>query len=328
MKKLILSFIFYPLLVSGQVGSYRFAQSHGQFEEVKNLPGAIVTKLDAYDDYVLPSKVGLPFSFYFNGEMQDSLSISDNGFVVFGELSVEEVGAIFKPLTEVMENGIHGLISGMGEDLFPVMATSIKTALIGKSPNRHFIIEWLNISRAAVIHDSLGYDTLNFQVKLYETSNKVEIVYGKAVLNGNVFTGPQVGLRGADISDFNNRTTLSDWGQTAKGNSPGDYCGLSTSSFPVEGLTFSWVPENTLTVKEQPKQHDVLIYPNPAGDVLRVALKNLENPAFSIYNVLGRKIISGKIAEDIIDVQSLTPGMYFLKVFKGNRAITRQFVKI
>lgn len=80
---------------------------------------------------------------------------------------------------------------------------------------------------------------------------------------------------------------------------------------------------NTLFIENF--QFDIIkIYPNPASNVIKITgLKETNN--FSIYNVLGSKLNSGIIsANENINIENLTNGLYFLKFENGN---TIKFIK-
>jgi len=85
---------------------------------------------------------------------------------------------------------------------------------------------------------SANSNNSNFQFKLYETTNKFEIVYG-ANSNSASTTG-QVGLRGTSNADFNNRTTTTNWAATTQGATNAVSCTMNGSIVPASGLIFSW----------------------------------------------------------------------------------------
>lgn len=87
---------------------------------------------------------------------------------------------------------------------------------------------------------SANLNYVNFQVKLYEVNNRVEIVYGS--YSNNVSGTCQVGLRGATNTDYNNRTTTSNWSATTAGGTNSATCTISSSVVPSSGLTFYWTP--------------------------------------------------------------------------------------
>ena len=73
----------------------------------------------------------------------------------------------------------------------------------------------------------------------------------------------------------------------------------------------------------------VLLYPNPATDQLKVRLSKLDlNPiAISIYTITGQRIQTYKTnrLETAIDISPLAPGIYFVRI--NNTPYTHQFIK-
>jgi len=68
-----------------------------------------------------------------------------------------------------------------------------------------------------------------------------------------------------------------------------------------------------------------LIYPNPTGNYLFI--EGNENPvAISIYNVLGKQLISTKNTNKI-DVQELPGGVYLIKLSDGVSQTNKKFIK-
>lgn len=73
----------------------------------------------------------------------------------------------------------------------------------------------------------------------------------------------------------------------------------------------------------------VLLFPNPAKDILTVNLSNNNNEIYySIYNVIGGKITEGIVSDNlsVIDVSNYSNGMYFLKLSDGKSETTKKFL--
>lgn len=82
---------------------------------------------------------------------------------------------------------------------------------------------------------------------------------------------------------------------------------------------------------------NIVVYPNPAGDQLTVyGLQSRDFSYIEIYNILGEKKCaaidySGGVnslqLELIIDIASLSPGVYFIKLQTKMGMIVRKFIK-
>jgi len=114
----------------------------------------------------------------------------------------------------------------------------IRRLTIGSAPNRLHVIQFKNFKRTGT---TVYGENFNFQIRLFETSNIIEIVYGSHTGFATPTSG-QVGLRGAANSDFNNRTTSTDWSATTAGLTNTASCTMSAVVFPPEGLTFIFTP--------------------------------------------------------------------------------------
>ncbi len=112
----------------------------------------------------------------------------------------------------------------------------IRTETIGVTPNQIHVIQFTRFQAYNTLNTSY-----NFQIRLYETSNVVEVVYGPFI-SGAAGGTPQVGLRGATNADFNNRTTTTDWSATTAGAINTATETLSATVFPASGQTYVWTP--------------------------------------------------------------------------------------
>jgi len=73
-----------------------------------------------------------------------------------------------------------------------------------------------------------------------------------------------------------------------------------------------------------PANQPVVLYPNPAGSRLYIA--GLKSPAtLEVYSTMGQRLLSGNTTS--LDISSLRPGSYFVRVGSGGRGQTYTFVK-
>jgi hypothetical protein len=131
--------------------------------------------------------VPLPFPFSFNGTNRTNINLSSNGNAQFTSTSTAFTNVCPLP-TATMNN----LIAAHWDDLrtdantmcsvYPGGTCGIFTSTTGSAPNRIFNIEWRTVN-----HDTSTTNRfpINFEMRLYETTNVVEYVYG--TLQG--FTG-------------------------------------------------------------------------------------------------------------------------------------------
>ncbi|MEO8211421.1 MAG: hypothetical protein ABI840_12755 [bacterium] len=134
-----------------------------------------------------------------------------------------------------------GATSTGNNEIIQIAAASIVRATNGLAGNKIHTIQFKNFRRNTTTGT---VDNLNFQIKLYQATGKIEVVYGN-IKEGPTAVFGQVGLRGILHSDFNNRTTASNWLGTTAGLSNDVQCIISSTVFPVSGLTFIWGPPPT-----------------------------------------------------------------------------------
>lgn len=115
--------------------------------------------------------------------------------------------------------------------------------VIGTAPNRICEFEFHNMSRFFVYDE-----VVNFKVRLHETSNIVEFVYGTMIPGSNSFAS-EVGLKGTTNTDFNSRqvTSPGNWNASNASTAITDVCDFDSSTFPVNGQSYKWTPITCLT---------------------------------------------------------------------------------
>ncbi len=70
------------------------------------------------------------------------------------------------------------------------------------------------------------------------------------------------------------------------------------------------------------------IYPNPAtaGDKVYITTRAGENKKVEVYNVLGKNLLVTNMSGNELNISSLDPGIYILKIKEGNSSATRKLV--
>jgi hypothetical protein len=116
----------------------------------------------------------------------------------------------------------------------------IRFQTIGTSPNRTLVVQWTGWQRYTTTG---GFGELyNFQIRLNETTNTINVVYNIQGPTSTTSTTFQVGLRGTSNTNFNNRTTTTNWASTTAGTSNSSTVTLSNTVKPTSGLTYTWTP--------------------------------------------------------------------------------------
>lgn len=217
--------------------------------------------------------IGFPFT--FNGDVFDVLGISNSGWISFGK-STDGLQAVWvydishphgRPFVQYIggpsvpykRNRVAAWGNGSlyMRDMTPMVppgpVTSLRVATIGTAPNRVCVVQFQDFLAAYPPSDS----RVNFQIRLNESDNSVEVRYGQVLFN-YLGADVQVGLGGRVPEDFNSRMTvyeqpafLYDWNITVRGVLNTDACTAAPQQTgnpngsgipPVNGLTFKWTP--------------------------------------------------------------------------------------
>jgi len=123
----------------------------------------------------------------------------------------------------------------------PSQISYLTTGAVG---SRVFTIEFHRVKRFGATVANVNGDYFSFQIQLFEGSNNIQIVYGTRGTAATTTTANTfgVGLTGAATTDFNVRTTTSNWSATTAGGANSATCTITPSILPASGLTFAWSP--------------------------------------------------------------------------------------
>ncbi len=199
------------------------------------------------------------FSFNFNGVVHTQFWISSNGFITFGGAPAL---ANSTPISNVSTT-YTGAVSAMGRTLngfFQAGLTGeIRWEILGSGSNQTVVVQWSNFRISGTLTTAPPPHLLNFQIRLNETGNTINLDYNTAVNSTfTTATVQQVGLRGAANTDYINRTTTTSWSASAAGgaNTSGMQLSFSPSVVhPGSTLRYTFAPPagpTTCAVKTQP----------------------------------------------------------------------------
>jgi len=71
----------------------------------------------------------------------------------------------------------------------------------------------------------------------------------------------------------------------------------------------------------------ITIFPNPVKDKLKLFLSQGQVSAVQLYDVMGKEIVSQTGNTQELNLESLNPGIYFLKVFTDLGAVIKKIIK-
>jgi hypothetical protein len=121
-----------------------------------------------------------------------------------------------------------------------VYTGELRYETLGVAPNRVHVIQVKNFKRFGSGSTIYNGELVNFQIRLHETTNNIEFVYGDYSVTSSTARTTQVGLRGATNADFVNRATVAphDWSATTAGTLNNSTSSFLNTGYPASGLTF------------------------------------------------------------------------------------------
>jgi len=299
----------------------------------------------------------LPFVFSYDLWDYDRIQICSNGWCEFGTGPDGSVRGISVPdqIGGVGANE-NGRLAGTArpnkalgpwwEDLNPEATRNpgeVSFRTLGSEPDRVFVIQWKNMR---AYFDAATTTRLNFQVRLYETSNIIEYHYGPLVRGTFVGSdlGAMIGFKDHIGGDFHfydiagkgiepageivtNLSPLTDW--------PGP-----DSCFVIQTLTTG------ISSDEPPRVPTEIVlyqnYPNPFNPTTTIQydLPNSNKVILKIYNTLGQEVRT--LVNDIQDAgrksvvwdgmdnvgQPVSSGVYVYRLKIGNEVKVRKMVVV
>ena len=243
---LLFLFAFQGWTGSAQVSTYAFTQQLVSYTEIV---GGTEAYAAGWDNHAIGAahQANIGFNFFYNGNATPITQcfISTNGFITFG--ATQPLGALIVPISTSVP--FTGVIAAMGMDLKSGAANlPITHTTLGAAPNRVFVVQWKSVER------QLSTGEFNFQIRLYETSNRIELRYGFCFPDDTDFVNraAQVGLRGQNNligqGNINNRLQTganinNTWfNRSVVGTATTNGMRTSATEYPDTGLVYSYTP--------------------------------------------------------------------------------------
>jgi photosystem II stability/assembly factor-like uncharacterized protein len=275
------------------ISSTKVTKRHSKYREIKS-----IRKINRD----LPTEVDIPFKFVFDGYEYDKALISYRGWV---ELGTGEDGTERGISTPTQLNPNYGY-SEYGRITNPQRPTKVLAPWWGKlsfmhqgiirwdvsyiteglPPHRTFVVQWKDIYAAEE-----ASTTLNFQLRLYETTNKIEFHYGPVTIGTYILNETMIGLEDHVGGEFHfydiigggsllgseavrDLDPITDW------PGPDSMFVIYTRSF----TDIEWENAPGIALRQN--------YPNPFNNITTIEFKlPAQIPIdLKIYNVLGQEI--------------------------------------
>jgi hypothetical protein len=247
------------------------------------------------------SAVPIGFSFVFNGISYTTLKVSSNGFIAFGG-STNLSATDYAPISRGANTNYVGTIAAFGrrlananfgnEPIYAVPSTGVSYTTTGPSGSQVFIVQWENAVR---YNNATSPFTglLNFQIRLYEGSNAIEIHFAPTDVPTTTSDtqGGQCGIRGVANTEFSNRRLPTPpgfglWTSTEAGVFNTNAMNFRNNSYPTYTFRLRWnapclAPSAPVVSNVQPTSADAnwtVPVVAPAGGYDWMVVSSGENP--------------------------------------------------
>ena len=311
MRKLLLSFLLICTGTFAKAQHYTFSQSTGTYTTLNtntiSQPGW---------DYMDSYNLAITFPFLFGGSPESMIGISGKGIAGF----------------QFGSKGISALVTDLKERT--VGGPSTIGYLVDN--NQTLIIQWEN----AGFVDGTNNDFINFQLRLYAGSNKIEIHYGPSSITSpsSIFfpaQGPTAGLTLAtNMANF----TIS--GVYLQGN-PASATAVTLNNtntypqlnaMPANGTIYTFTPATNTGLAPFLRKSALTVFPNPATETLKIkGLKHSGNATIKIYDLAGKTMLTQETAaetEILLPVETLPAGTYLVEVISQEGRHTSKILKL
>lgn len=291
------------------------------------------------------------FSFAYNGSTFTQFVFNTNGVIRLGSAApstallyydnntsstnnTDPLASTLSANTNLLMPFNFDLVSGSGTG-----GAEYRVATTGTAPNRVCTIQWKNVSDKT----GAGVDAANvtqfanfsFQLKLYETTNNIDFVYGPVVASTGIQSRRYLnaGLKGSGINQGQvvvaTKLLSSSWNTTLFQDAPytGNSYSLTNTTLPVLGSTYRFVPATvTATLSRTAAGFTAQAAPVPFGNQLTLNLHTLTAGPLSLalHDAAGRLVRetttvapAGASAVALPETSSLPAGVYMLRVRQG-----------
>jgi ribose 5-phosphate isomerase RpiB len=230
-------FLCFSCIISAEAQiNYSFSPTSGTYTSLARTNTDITQvniAVEAHDEGYA-NNIPLGFSFNYNGVVYTSINANTNGFASFKPFTSITDTQNFNYWLSDLHSGPYGesgaaanrpLLAPLWDDLDLYSVGDLQYITTGAAPNRIFTLQWSKVYWTVQATQL----SIEFQVKLYESSNQIDFVY-------NQLGGALGGTPSASI------------GITAEGTGDGKFLSLNnTSSNPTASSTV-----NTFTINTKP----------------------------------------------------------------------------
>jgi hypothetical protein len=216
---------------SQAIGDYVFTPTTGTYTAIT---GGTVTTASGDDG----TQTGLPigFSFNFCGTSYTTFNVTTNGCLYFS--------TTISYTNDLASTTYRPLIAGLWDDLYDDSYSDVSYKLDGTAPNRVLTVEWRNMLWGRYSTETaLPTYRQNFQIKLYETTGVIEIMYGDMQTPGAERTpSASIGINNSPGGSGNYRSITPGASPTVSSTTANNTININT--FLTNGLIYRFTPSS------------------------------------------------------------------------------------
>jgi hypothetical protein len=167
--------------LSAQVSGYSFAESAGTYSALGG------TNSTATGDDGTQNGIPIGFNFVFGGTTYTHFCITTNGFIKLGNAATTIATGLANYSNSLSNTATNRPLIAAFWDDNNRNTGAITYTTAGSSPNRVLTVDWNNVNIGGGGSTSAA-DLASYQVKLYETTNLVELIYAGTMAAAGTLT--------------------------------------------------------------------------------------------------------------------------------------------
>lgn len=228
---------------------------------------------------------------------------------------INTFGTTFNLDTDTVRINVNGNVDFFNEDYFAIYDGAMLPirSIDNFSKIAYYHIHSDDAHKLVFQWENCGFDglpdnyTINFQMHFDLSSGDFWVHYGEV---SNVTAEPQIGLALLDpaltgfyevyfLGGESNAPVVNNWTV--------DYL----NNVPIEGSIYKWTNLNQVSISENVDLGGTTIFPNPAHNFIQF---HKTYTSVKIVDMLGSVMLQSREKNNILDISSIHPGVYFLFV--------------
>lgn len=216
--------------------NYTFSNGTRAYEEV--VPDVVVFDGPAaqVDDAISPDfNIGFPLN--FGGDIDTNFRVSSNGYLTLVSNGAGVSTAYGGTMNSTFPANAR-IIAAHDQDLHSYGTGVCGIKYLGAAPNRVTVIQWKNWQR----YGQIGLFNLNFQIRIYEGSNRIELCYGAATTSTTNTYSAQVGIRVGENTNVLALNSTTTWADAVANTTNTNRIPVTATVLPDSSRLFTFAP--------------------------------------------------------------------------------------